>query len=75
MSLRLSLAVAALLALSIGAGLIHRDGYDRGVAAEKAALAADNARRLRDATRANDDALRCAGDPACRLRSDGFRRD
>lgn len=67
---------AAVAALVIGAfGYTYHLGRSHGEASVKAQIAADNARRVKDAIRADDDARRCAADPECLRKSDGHRRD
>ena len=67
---------AVALVVILGAlALIYREGRKNGEATLRAEIAAETERKLRDAATADDAAMRCAADPACRLRSDGFRRD
>jgi len=67
---------AVALVVILGAlALIYREGRKSGEAQLRADIAAETNRRARDAATADDAAMRCAADPACRLRSDGFRRD
>ena len=68
-SLALALAVAGALWWT------YTEGRKSGEAQLRADIAAETNRRARDAATADDAAMRCAADPACRLRSDGFRRD
>lgn len=56
-------------------GWLYQQGRRDGAAAVRAEIAAENARRLNDATRADDASRKCAADPVCRLSNDGFRRD
>lgn len=68
-------ALGAVAVLALLAWRINDLAYERGkadVLAERIQIE----RRLTDeANRADADARRCAADPACRLQSDGWRRD
>lgn len=67
---------AVALVVILGAlALIYREGRKNGEATLRAEIAAEQERKLRNATKADDDAMRCAADPGCRLQSDGHRRD
>jgi len=68
-SLALALAVAGSLWWA------YTEGRKSGEATLRAEIAAETERKLRDATKADDDAMRCAASPECRMQSDGFRRD
>ncbi len=64
----------ALLALAV-AGWVKYDIARDAVQAFKAKLFTQEVGRVKNATDADDAARRCALDPACRLRDDGWRRD
>lgn len=66
-----AIGAAAVLAL---AGAWHQ-AKQSGRDAERAEQADIIARKLNDATMADDAHARCLADPACRLSNDGFRRD
>lgn len=60
---------AVALVVILGAlALIYREGRKNGEASLRAEIAAEQERKLRNATKADDDAMRCAADPKC-LRS------
>lgn len=54
---------------------VDASAYHRGYAARVTEEVAADARRMNDATHADDDARRCAADPDCRLRRDPYQRD
>jgi len=69
-------AVGAALAAMLGSMLvIDQRGYARGYAAAQADQARVERGKADAANRADEDSRRCAADPECRLRNDGFRRD
>lgn len=72
---RILLTLLAPILLAIIAWGIDGHGYDRGYAARVAEEATIIRERTDAANRADDDARRCAADPACRLSNDGWRRD
>lgn len=67
-------AGAALLCLAALTWLKYDIAKD-AVEAFRVKLFTQETRRVKDATDADDAARRCALDPACRLRDDGWRRD
>ena len=71
-----SLSIAfALLALFAWHKIEVRSAYKEGRAAILAEQAAEAKRRDDNAKAADDDSRKCAADPSCRLRDDGWRRD
>lgn len=72
---RLALGVAAVIGLGLAAWRIDSRAYERGRTSALAEQAAVIRERTDAANRADDAARRCAGDPACRLQDDGYRRD
>lgn len=64
----------ALLCLTV-AGWLKYDIARDAVQAFRSKLFTQEARRVKDATNADDAARRCTLDPGCRLRNDGWRRD
>lgn len=75
LNLKLVIAAAVLAALALAGWRIGDRAYDRGYGARVAEEAAVIKERTDAATRADDDARRCAADPGCRLQDDGYRRD
>lgn len=73
--LNLALGAIAIAGLIMGAGGLYTKGRSDGRAIERAAIAEATARRLKDASAADDAHNRCLANPACRLSDDGFRRD
>lgn len=65
----------ALAGLVLAAWRIDAAAYGRGYKTRVAEEAALSQEKIHDANRADDGARRCALDPACRLRNDGWRRD
>lgn len=65
------------IALAVAGALwwVYSEGKATGAASVRAEIEANNRRRLDRAILADQDAARCAADPACRLQSDGFRRE
>jgi hypothetical protein len=55
-------------------GYTYHLGRSHGSASVRAQYAAEQERKLRDATKADDDALRCALSPECLRSNDGWRR-
>ena len=72
---RLLAGVAAGLALIAAVWWIDSRGYERGKSAALIEQSAKDRRLTDEANRADADARRCAADPACRMQSDGWRRD
>lgn len=72
---KLIAAGAVVAALAAGAITINNRAYERCYATHQAEQAAKTQEKTDAANRANDDAARCALDPACRLRDDGYRRE
>lgn len=67
-SLALALAVAGALWWT------YTEGRKSGEATLRAEIADETERKLRDATKADDDAMRCASDPECLRSPDKWRR-
>lgn len=57
-----------------GLWAVYREGKKAGEANVRAEIAADNSKRLQEANRARDDAMRCALDPECLRKPDPFLR-
>jgi hypothetical protein len=55
-------------------GYTYHLGRSHGSASVRAEIAADNSKRLQEANRARDDAMRCAIDPECLRKPDAFLR-
>ena len=72
---RLVLAIAAALVVFIALIWIDQRGYDRGYQTHEAEIAKNEKVRTDDASRADENARRCALDPACLMSDDGFKRD
>lgn len=56
-------------------GYTYHLGRSHGEASVRSEIAAEAERRLRDAAKADEGAMRCAADPDCKFLSDGYRRD
>lgn len=67
--------VAITGALAAGALTINNRAYERGYATHQAEQAAQIQEKTNAANRADDAAARCALDPDCRMRDDGWRRE
>ncbi|MFD2678176.1 hypothetical protein [Camelimonas lactis] len=72
---RIGAAAGVLAALALAAWRINDMAYERGKASVVADQITKERRLTDDANRADADARRCAADPACRMQSDGWRRD
>lgn len=68
---RIAVVVGVILT---GLWAVYREGKKAGEANVRAEIAAEQERRLRNATKADDDALRCALSPECLHSDDGWRR-
>jgi hypothetical protein len=55
-------------------GYVYHEGKRRGADSVRSEIAADNSKRLQEANRARDDAMRCAIDPECLRKPDAFLR-
>lgn len=71
---RLVLAIAAAVAVFFALIWVDQRGYDRGYQTHQAEIAKQEKERTNAANRADDDARRCAGDPACLMSDDGYQR-
>lgn len=67
-------ALAAALFLVWSYYAVDDAGYKRGYETRVAEEAAEAKKRVEDATKADENARRCAADPECRMRSDEWER-
>ncbi|MEP9368645.1 hypothetical protein [Xanthobacter sp. VNH20] len=67
--------VAVIGALAAAGITINNRAYERGYATHQAEQAVISQEKTNAANRADDAAARCALDPDCRLRDDGYRRE
>jgi hypothetical protein len=67
--------VGSCLIIAAGIAWLRWDAGDRAVEKYKDRLEQVDIDRTEDATKADDDARRCARDDTCWMRNDGWRRD
>lgn len=73
--IRTYIIIAFGTALVLTHGAAYHLGKSFGETRLRAEIAKQVERRLNNAQTADDAVTRCLADPACRLQSDGFRRD